>query len=313
MNDLMTAGSDRAFLHRRRQLDLFEVNFPDADEDFSKASWDEVTQESANQLLAKNLDLKCVNPGGNEAYLPTIDLYDHEDDEAFDARLPCGHTTSVSAKGIKGLSEKDCLNARCNVQTCRRRIIKPEDDRLLAIADERMERAIHSFEQIDWERLDEAIVDDTIVIQITGEELHRSLELALASMRTPESACPKLLDSTTFAETEALMKRLSKVLYSHGSMIELTPLAIYNELQRLSMASLREASVFGNTDVLSILLPPGFGVFLHKWLSRTVNHVAGSTSTRPEYDAQVDLSNVMTRLKKVDLELKARSHGESIR
>lgn len=272
MNDLMLGATDRAVLHRLQKMEAYDKRFSDKEQEFWPSGWDEMSFPTSNQLLANNIEHMYVETGVGSVYAPMVILHAYGDDDVIKARLPCGHHFTFTAGELKQLSEDECIFARCEVEGCQKRIMTKHDDQLRALVAERYRRDKWAFEQIDWERLDHEVKSSGAVAKVSGAKLYRSLELALDSMRGPESTTPASLDLTQYQETAIICGHLKSILDSAATTIEMSSEAILEELSQQTTDAVRAASIFKDENILALVLPPGLNEFLYKWLTRTVNH-----------------------------------------
>ena len=304
----MQGRTDRAVLHRRRKLHAFNPNYSEESERLWPLNWDELQLQRPNQLLANHLEHIYMDPEEGEGYAPMLVLRAYGDDDVIKARLPCDHFTTFYTGTLQNMSEEQCVLARCDIKSCQQRIMTASDDRQLDLASDRELRAMWSIEQIDWERFDQAILEQCAVAQLPAGELLKSLQLALGSMHVPRSTTPAGLNATKHAETEIITRHLGNILRSSSSETTMAPAAMFLELGEQATAALKASNGFQDEQALALTMPPGYNDFLSKWFTRAVNHAFGiSTSV-----CKADVSDVMKQMEKVDLAGERRDSQESI-
>jgi hypothetical protein len=302
MNEIMVGSTDRAVLHRRRNLgsndDFGNAAIYTDWQDFS-IDWDSLSLTPAHQLVANHLCYTYDDPEHGERYAPMVTLCDFSDGDILDVRLPCGHRKTISIGSLKAMSPADCRNARCDDESCMKCVLTAQDGHLIELDLDREHRAVWYFEQIDWERLDGPVVNDSFKVQLTADILYDSLNLARKAMQAPRSATPRIMDYTCFMESHAISKHLRKALQPGNVSITLTPAAFKEKLQHEALKALEEASAYGKTKWFPLTIPPGYGDFLELWLTRTANHATGIDLV----DTKVEdtLAKIMDNLGKVGL------------
>ena len=138
---------------------------------------------------------------------------------------------------------------------------------------------------------------------MSGTDLCQSLELALGSMRVPESVTLGFLDPSQFPETTIIVHRLKNVLNS--AIIEMSPEEILEGLGTQATNAIKTASVFEDKNIVALLLPADFDEFLHRWFTRAVNHAIGVEVSNGEQGVVGDIGNIIEKLRRVELEGKA--------
>ena len=313
LHDLMTGASDRAVLHRRQNLEAYNRDFADRQDAVWDVFWDDMSFQTPNQLLANHLKHMYADVDGGKIYAPMLILHHHGDEDVIDARLPCRHRIVVRT-GILGLLPKEqCVGFCCEIDSCQKRVMDKQDDDLLVLAAERERRNRWAFDQILWESLDGEVRDDQTTVTISEEELYWSLLLSLESLQAPSSATADLLDPVQFPETESILHHFQQNLKSRDRHIARTPQAAFVELQHQAVNAVKNASAFSDLDLLTLLLPPDFENFLHKWLTRATNFAMGRTAAeRPGANTHThtrtkavgaELEGVMERLGRVGLDV----------
>lgn len=294
LNDLMTGASDRAVLHRRQRLEEYDRTFSDSEERSWAAVWDELPIESPNQMVANHLAHTYVDDDGNEAYAPMVTLSAYGDYEMIDLRLPCGHETDAHVGMLKLLSREECLGLCCDV--CHKRVMDSRDDRLLQLAADRTHRNEWAFDQIYWEGLDEEISDWRLV-SATGAQLFESIELALSSMKVPQSITPIQLDLTSLKETKIILGYFQALLANHETKFEVSPEKIRDELTHHVNNAFHDSS--SDLSTLAFTVPLGFEAFFETWLNRAVKHSLDPVARGQ--DRMADFDDVTERLRQVGM------------
>lgn len=301
MNDLFTAASDRAYLHRRIRLDAFDKNFADHDESTWISSWDEQQDVSPNQLLANHLEDMSTGADNSVPFAPVVTLSMHRDTENLSIRMPCGHQGVVNVGAFKNLTKEQCVAANCHEYFCQKKIMDKDDERLLDLVARKERTAMWNIDEIDWKRLDYEVQNQATATKVTSRDIYRSLKLALASMKVPESATPPALDPTDFTETKYIKRRFRKILDSDEVINNVSSRSILIKLQQEAGELLKIASPFESMETVISLLPPNFQEFLFQWLRRAVNNVLASSIGTNNDHVAADLSNIMTEIGKVNL------------
>ena len=263
--------------------------------------WDEMPSCSANQLLANHLEIIGSGRDGSEAYAPMVTLAAYNDNDRLNVRLPCNHTDSVLVGLLRQLSEEDCVKTRCEKGGCGKRILTREDDYHLALLAEKTRRVNWAFDAIPWERLDVDVHGSSRTVDVSTAELLNSVELMLDTFKVPESASPSQLCPTQFAESVAIVHHLRSILTAESRLITVKSRSILAELKKQAVDAVKEHHCASDSTEWILVLPPNFDCFLEKWLSRVVNHVAGSQSRYKSSGELQDLDAVMVSLGKVEI------------
>ena len=298
MNDLMTGATDRAVLHCRQKLNK---NVPTYSQEEQKwwPVWDTMSFQTPNQLLGNNIEYKYAEAAMGAAYSSLYDVNRFDDDEVIHGHLQCGHNITFGMGMLKGLSREECVDARCEVEGCQKRILSKHDRQLLALEVDKRLRADWAVDQIHWERVDESLHGQSKPVQVFSEELYISLKLALDSMQMPESVSPPSLDLTQCEETTIVMAHLKKVLGS--GVIDMSPEGIFDELGKQAATSVTSASALKDMHSLNLLQLPGYEEFLQKWLTRAVNHAIGPMDKDKSTDGNKEFTGLIEDFQKVGL------------
>ena len=271
ISDLIHRSTDRACLHVAKNLQ--DSNKPAHRGEGARwaRDWETCVPRSGAFLLASRL--QCQRGDGGWVPLHGLDgenLIAHKDEKIV-FLLPCGHSASFALKALS-LTE-DGKSAEVACPSCRERILGEKELAELNLRLNVQERAV--FRYADAEHSDAKIplaaAGRNQELEIPPGLLYSALRYVLESLRVPASASPPALSLVDVSETRAVLLALALTAGADGEQtMRLAPYALWEALMETGFGTLCEMADRGSGSI-----PPGFVEFMGKWLTRSVNLLAG--------------------------------------
>lgn len=247
--------------------------------------------KSGSFLLASRL--QCQRGDGGWVPLDDLDgtnLFSHQHEQMF-FRLPCGHSASFALKHLSQIEDSKSAAIAC--PSCGEKVLGEKQLAELRLRLDFQERAAFCYS--DSEHIDANIPLSAAGASRARQELeippgllHHALQYALESLRVPASASPRALSLVDIPETRAVFVALALKAGAAGEKtVRLTPYELWEALMETSTGALTALFEAGGGS-----LPPGFVDFIGKWLTRTVNLLAGDMKVLLE-GASEELSSLM--------------------
>lgn len=275
---LIERSTDRAYLHVQQNLHSRHPGAALACDMLYASHWGSRWPPTPQQMVKRSM--ACQDQGGNAVTLLS-DLDDENlrahADERLEVWLPCGCKTSVTIRGIEALSEPECLTLECN--ECNRLVLTSADRDTLGLEAEQAIRDEYAQFDLYWAGLDEPIpVNDTQAADYSTAKVFEALLEALDTLRVPESTSPASLCPARFPETLVILAGLRDMLQSAQAILSVCPAELVAMLERTAVSAI--TSYCGEPQAGDLDLPPGYRVWLSRWMRRTVNSLTGGSRKR---------------------------------
>ena len=192
------------------------------------------------------------------------DLNCGEDDMA-QLKLPSGYWTDYDAEEIKNATVKDLESACC--QDCNALVLTDEDQNELVWWRKLTGRQTYGDHEVSGKELDKLGVGH-VTLFLDKLTLLRALLQAGVSLRLPRSAVPKQLSLADCEETTTAFLAIRQYIDQHEWPLATFSDSLYEHLKEVVAKRLLEMAEPNN--VIVIPSPPGWEVFLLKWLRRAV-------------------------------------------
>ena len=293
VSNLINRTSDRAYLHvaERLQASTKKPTYRGEAARFAR-DWETSMPRSGSFLLASRLQCQRGDNNGSWVNVHDLDggnLFAHLDAQMF-FRLPCGHSASFALRALSAVEDSKSADVAC--PACGQRVLGEIQLAELALRLEHRERAAfccsdaeHSDAKIP---LSAADCNGGRNLELPPGLLYHALRYALESLRLPDSASPRALSLVDVSETRAVFVALALRAVGAGEeIVRLTLYELWEGLMETSMGTLTVLFEGGGGN-----LPPGFVDFLGKWLTRTVNLLAGDMKVVLE-GASEELTSLM--------------------